>query len=89
MRMTDEDEFVLKEKPDVRYIKYYLDMRPATRECGQTKDLIPNCMSLLGTANLGMGSGCHSLKGRLNLYTGTPPTTRLLVVPSPALHPGS
>ena len=47
---------------------------------------VPKFMSLLGTADSGMGRACQSLKVpgmRLNLYPGTPPTTRLLVT----LHP--
>ena len=45
-------------------------------------DFIGKFMSLLGTADSGMSRACQSLKvlgKRLNLYPGTPPTTRLLV----------
>ena len=53
MRIID-DEVGMKEKPeDTRYIKRL--HRNETRECGKTKDLIPNCMPLLGTADTGMG----------------------------------
>ena len=55
----------------------YTEMRPkAPRECGQTKDLIPNCVPLLGTADSGMGSvvtPCRTLGD-------APPNTALLVV---------
>ena len=63
MRMIDENEVGLKEKPEeTRYTKKdYIKIRPEVPGV-RAKDLIPN-LAIIGNSRLGNGQGRHSLEG--------------------------
>ena len=73
MRMIDEDEVGVKDKPeDIRYIKTITyKLKPGTSGV-RAKDLIPN-FTIIGNSKLGNGQGRHSLeKGEIKEYILVP-----------------
>ena len=91
MRMIDEDDVGLKEKPEDNLSSqqldqkdYILEIRPEAQEV-RAKDWIPN-FAIIRNCSLGNGQGRHSLEGPgmgWNPYPGAPPTTGLLTVGRP------